>query len=177
MSPRLRSLWSRHHETDSSQCSHSQTLFSSEQEREEAEKNFVLKLMGFLQSLLCTYQLFTQMISSLSGNIERSLGIVVWKVRTGSGAQQQSHGFWLVLDDTIMKWSVSFLRLAIKAGGVLNKKINNMQRAACFLGNSVMKTGLLEFLQNKTLQKLFQHAITNNISTYAVGKRIREITA
>ena len=40
-----------------------------------------------------------------------------------------------------------------------------------------MKTGLLEFLQNKTLQKLFRHASTNNIWTYAVGKRIGEITA
>ena len=104
------------------------------------------QLTFHLQSQFTTYQLLAQVISSLSGDVEWSLAIVVGKICAGSGPQQQSHGLGLVLDDTIVKWSVSFLGLAIKAAGVLNQKINNMQRTACFLGNGVMKTSLLKFL-------------------------------
>ena len=86
----------------------------------------------------CTHQLLTQMVASLPGDAQRSLPVVVGKVWAGPGPQQQSHGFWLVLNDTVVEWSVSFLCLPVKVTRVLYEKINNVKRAASFLWNGVM---------------------------------------
>ena len=96
-----------------------------------------------------THQFLTQVISSLSGDAQRSLPVVVGKVGACSRPQQQSHGFWLVLNDTVVKWSVSFLCLPVKVTRVLYEKINNVERATSFLRDGVMETCLLELLQGK----------------------------
>ena len=80
-----------------------------------------------------THQLLAQVVTSLPGDAQRSLPVVVGKVGAGSGPEQQSHGFWLVLNDTVVKWSVSFLCLPVKVTRVLDEKIHNVKRAASFL--------------------------------------------
>ena len=73
------------------------------------------------------------MIATLPGDAQRSLPVVVGKIRAGSGPEQQSHGFWLVLNDTVVERSVSFLCLPVKVTRVLYEKINNVKRSSCLL--------------------------------------------
>ena len=80
-----------------------------------------------------THQFLAQVIASLPGDAQRSLPVVVGKIRAGSGPEQQSHGFRLVLNDTVVERSVSFFCLPVKVTGVLYEKINNVKRSPSFL--------------------------------------------
>ena len=87
------------------------------------------------------------MVVSFFGNRHGWFSIVVLDGGISSGSQEQSHAFWLILDDTVMEGCVAFAGLLIKAEAVLHNKVHDMKGMAILVTYRFMQSAFSKFLQ------------------------------
>ncbi len=91
------------------------------------------------------------MVSSLLGDVQRCLPVVVLHCGVGAGPEQQSHALALVLNDAVMERGVSLTCLAVQRGGILHQEVDDVEGVAGLVGDGVMKARLGKFLKNRLL--------------------------
>ena len=88
-------------------------------------------------------------MSSLLGNAERRLAVLVLQTRVGSGPEEQPHALALVLDDAVVQGSVALAGLLVEAARVLDDEVHHVQRVAGLVRDGVVQTSFSKFLKNK----------------------------
>ncbi len=98
---------------------------------------------------LCSYQLFAEMVAAFFGNTKRRLPVIVGKIRTRPGPEEQPHGLRLVLDNAVVEGRVPLPRPPVQRGGVLNDEVHHVERGPRLLGDGVVQARLRELLQKQ----------------------------
>ena len=100
------------------------------------------------------------MVTSLARNIQRSLPVVVRQISAGPRPEQQPHGLGLILYDAVMERGVALLGLPVKAAGVLDQEVHDVEAAPGLLGDGVMEAGLLKLRVGQGVSQVAAEEVT-----------------
>ncbi len=103
---------------------------------------------------LCSYQLLAEMVAAFFGNAKRRFPVVVGKIRTRPGPEEQPHGLRLVLYDAVVEGRVPLPRPPVQGGGVLNDEVHHVERGPRLLRDGVVQARLGELLQKQEEKNL-----------------------